>query len=209
MHRAITYSANNGLIFAASIVLASLVLVEDAIAYKLIGKDWKYKSNPMGEAFEICLTNAPDAAEQAIKDAAKAWEYSKFKFTFKASACSSDGKFPKENGTNQIDFGDLDIKTAPGATSPFATDTRITECDIRFNKSLSWHTAATAPPRDKWDLRSAAVHELGHCLGLDNVPENPFSNHPPPVMEESLGIKDKRRKLTQDDKNGRAAIYGN
>jgi hypothetical protein len=41
------------------------------------------------------------------------------------------------------------------------------------------------------------------------MPENPFSTVPPPVMEESLGIGQKRRILTQDDKNGRAAIYGN
>jgi hypothetical protein len=71
----------------------------------------------------------------------------------------------------------------------------------------SGEEAAHSPPSDKWDLRSAVVHELGHCLGLDNVAYNPFSDvHP--IMEESLGMAEKRRELTQDDKDGRAAIYG-
>jgi hypothetical protein len=201
------YSVNTGFFFLVLIALFGLLSAEHAFAYKLIGSDWKYNPNPMGKVFEICLTNAPGGAEQAIKDAAKVWEYPKFKFTFKASACSSGGQFPTDNGTNQIDFGALPVADAPGATKPFTTDTKITECDVRFNPGLTWHTGAGDPPADKWDLRSAVVHELGHCLGLGDTPENPFSTDPP-VMEKSLGIGQKRRTLTQDDKDGRAAIYG-
>jgi hypothetical protein len=202
------YGANVGLFFSVFIALFGLLPAKEAFAYKLIGSDWKYNSNPMGEVFEICLVNAPNGAEQAIKDAAKVWEYPKFKFTFKASACSSGGQFPTDNGTNQIDFGALPVANAPGATKPFTTDAKITECDVRFNPGLNWHTGSGDPPSDKWDLRSAAVHELGHCLGLGDMPENPFSTDPP-AMEATLGIGQKRRVLTQDDKNGRAAIYGN
>jgi hypothetical protein len=175
--------------------------------YRLIGSSWKYNANPMGKDLEFCLTNAPAGADQAIRAAAMTWNYPKFKFTFKTNGCSSGGQFPTKNGVNQIDFGSLPQTDAPGATKPWTEADKIVECDIRFNGGLSWHTATADPPQGKWDLRSAAVHELGHCLGLDNVPVNPFAD-PPPVMQENLGISEKRRDPSAEDKKGRQAIYG-
>ena len=121
---------------------------------------------------------------------------------------ADSGNFPVDNSVNQIDFGDLEQDSASGATKPFTDGAKITECDIRFNKKLNWNSTLSKPQADQWDLFSAALHELGHCLGLGDVPSNPFSDDPSPVMENSLAIGTMRRDLTTDDRAGRAAIYG-
>jgi hypothetical protein len=82
----------------------------------------------MGKNLEICLANAPNGAEQALREAAKVWDYAKFKFTFKANGCSSSGQFPLNNGVNQIDFGTLETADARAVTKPFTSGGNITEC---------------------------------------------------------------------------------
>lgn len=192
-------------------IALGLTQTSSALSFKKIGADWTYVANPMMYNLEICLDNAPPGADAVIKKAAVVWGYSKFKFSFDPNNCSSSGNFPVDNSVNQIDFGDLDVATAPGVTKPFIDGVKITECDIRFNKNLNWNSSLSQPKDDQWDLFSVALHELGHCLGLGDVPENPFGDPsvPPPVMEESLKVGTARRDLTPDDKAGRADIYGN
>ena len=189
-----------GLIFSASMTLASAVG-----AYGPLDLNWKHNPKPMGENFEICLTGAPSGAAAAIKRAAKTWSYGKFTFAFKANGCSSSSTFPKNNGVNQIDFGSLKNANAGGAAKPYGTKPKMAECDIRFNSTLTWHTATTDPTQRTWDLESAALHELGHCLGLGDIPENPFGDN---VVMEPLDVSEARRSLKTDDTEGREAIYG-
>jgi hypothetical protein len=179
---------------------------DDLPPYSLLAFNWKYQAKPMGKNFEICVTkDTPKGAEQAIRRAAATWSYEHFLFSFKATGCTSKGAFPLENGVNQIDFGTIDKPGAAGVSATFHSKADMTECDVRLSSQLQWNTATASPAEDRWDVESAVLHELGHCLGLGDVVANPFN---PRVMEESLSKGEERRALTKDDEAGRKAIYG-
>lgn len=69
-------------------------------------------------------------------------------------------------------------ETVQGYTQRCLTNTTggstITQIQITFEKTPEdfssgpdvWHTGATNPPSDEWDLRSIATHEAGHASGF-------------------------------------------
>lgn len=173
-----------------------------ARAYELIGLDWDYKASPMGEAWQVCTAGMPSNAATIIKRAAAVWNFSGFRFTFRANGCSSGGTFPRFNGVNQIDFG-------PRPSGVLATNVsigsggRAQECDMRFSNDVPFYVGTGPVPSGRIDLYSVAVHEFGHCLGLahSTVAQRP-------VMFPSFRFGENRRALKSDDRAGRAAIYG-
>ena len=60
-------------------------------AYELLGADWTYKSDPMGEPWQICIAGMPPGAEQIIRRAATVWNYRRFRFSFRSNGCSPSG----------------------------------------------------------------------------------------------------------------------
>jgi hypothetical protein len=95
MARAETYHRTTA---AISVVLV-ISLARVAGAFELVGWDWSFQKQPVEGRFVFCKTNAPAGASQAIRDAAKKWEYAKFKFSFDADAC------PASPPPNYIEFG--------------------------------------------------------------------------------------------------------
>ena len=172
-------------------------------AYRLIGLDWSYRSSPMGEAWEVCTAGMPSGAAAVIKRAAAVWNYTRFRFTFKANGCSSGGTFPRLNGVNQIDFGSRDPGVLATNVSIGGGEGRTQECDMRFARNVPWYVGTGRVPDGRFDLYSVAVHEFGHCLGLAHS-----TIQPPPVMYPSFRDGQARRTLRDDDRRGRAAIYG-
>jgi hypothetical protein len=177
-----------------------------AFSFEKGNSNWTHKgAQAMGEDFEICATGFPAGAVAKVKAAAAKWNYSKFKFTFKADGCSGTSTLGDADGINQVDFGVVGAPELAGAVSalypeqPFSD--KMIECDIRFNSASTWHTGNDNPPANKNDVFSTALHEFGHCLGL-------WDTTTAAVMEGALGPGQVRRDLTQDDKDGRAAIYG-
>jgi Matrixin len=79
------------------------------------------------------------------------------------------------------------------------------ECDMRFSNGFNWYTGTGTPPANQVDWWSVAIHEMGHCLGLDHEPR---ITDPKSVMYPSLAAGEVRRTLTPDDIAGRNAIYG-
>jgi hypothetical protein len=70
---------------------------------------------------------------------------------------------------------------------------------VHFNDSEVPWSIGQAP--FSYDVESAALHELGHILGLDH------SNVPGAVMSRPLSIREIRRVLTPDDLSGIRELY--
>jgi hypothetical protein len=79
-----------GLVAAAAVTTGG----GTAGAYRLNGLDWSYKGSPMGEAWEVCTAGMPSGAAAVISGPQAVWNYTRFRFTFKANGCSSGGTSP-------------------------------------------------------------------------------------------------------------------
>ncbi|HYD69913.1 matrixin family metalloprotease [Azospirillum sp.] len=188
------------------ILLIGTASANPALAYKKLGLAWK-DGKPQG--FTVCLKGAPPGALDRIKEAAQKWNYSKFKFTFEAEKCLDYASSGGADGTSYIEFTTI---TGPGTKPDDAGDAtprnpdaapHLKECDIRFNINKKWYTKATGTPAEgENDLLSVAMHEFGHCLGLQH------SEISGTVMRDHLLLSKTQRTLTQDDIDGRNDIYG-
>jgi hypothetical protein len=185
-----------------------LMLASNGSAYVLTGHDWSYQASPMGENWLVCGAGMPDGGVQRTKDGAAGWNDADFTFTFGVDACPSGGVYPSFNNVNQVDFGGgLGVGVLAQTTSWFFTSNpaATVECDMRFSNRFNWYTGTGTPPANQVDWWSVAIHEMGHCLGLDHEPR---ITDPKPVMYPSLEAGEIRRTLTPDDIAGRNAIYG-
>lgn len=177
-------------------------------AYNLTSVNWKYVTDPMGQDFQVCVANMPSGGVARTKEAAAEWNYAKFKFSFTSDGCSSGGSYPKANQVHQIDYGPLPGNPQANILAEtytwFKVNTpNVVECDMRFSNHAKWNTTKSDPKSDEYDWITVAAHEFGHCLGLAH------SGSSTAVMYDPTLLGTKRRKLTQDDKDGRAMIYGN
>jgi Matrixin len=186
------------------LVCAATFQSSASFAYNLFEFDWSYQKNPMQAAFVICEAGAPSGAADRIKQAAAKWNYAKFQFHFDKGRCLVDPPTTKPDGINYISF--VDLGKGPPALSDArqekAGSSKMIECDMRFHSQRKWYTGEGAPPSDSNDLLSVAMHEFGHCLGLNNVSEADV------VMNEKLDQGKTRRALAADDIAGRNKIYG-
>ncbi len=194
--------------FRLLVVGIGLLLAGSGSAYELLGTDWSYMANPMGEDWIVCPAGIPGSGVQRTKDGAFEWNYSEFTFTFGADACLSGGVYPTFNNVNQVDFGG---GLGPGVLAETAIwffpskPEDAVECDMRFSNTFSWYTGTGIPSGTQFDWWSVATHEMGHCLGLDHEAD---ITSPKPVMYPTIGPGEVRRTLTADDIAGRNAIYG-
>lgn len=92
------------------------------------------------------------------------------------------------------------------ACTPFGTDPSVAHTGpvgpgtfVHFDSSRAW-SAPGAEQADGLDLAQAALHELGHVLGLDHSPDELCVMYPEPSPA--------RRRLGRSDLAGLQALYG-
>lgn len=173
----------------------------DLFAYVKSDTDWTYQQNPVEQKLMFCDAGAPPGASDIVKTAASAWNYSRFSFTFAPDTCVGSDDFTirfgtVSNGTHAAETGTL----VPGTVT-----NQITKCAMVFDSSRSWNASMNDPSPVEDDLYSVALHEFGHCVGLDHS-DSPLA--PSSVMQSELGVGQKYRTLQADDIAGRNAIYG-
>ena len=118
------------------------------------------------------------------------------------------------NDLNNVLWGD-DVYGEPFgdavAVTPylyFASDNRIVEADVIFDRSQSWNSyrgnlRSASGGGTLYDLRRVALHEFGHVLGLSHPDDN--GQTVTAIMNRRVSNIDT---LQRDDTDGVAAIYG-
>lgn len=184
---------------------APLLLISSSHAFDPTGYEWKHQEKPVSEVFTVCMTGFPVEAKARLMEAAKEWNYENSTFSFGPDNCPLVTSFPPSapDGVLLIDMGPLlSGNIAETAVMGDTTSGYITECDIRFSSGHSWHFESGPAPNSQYDFLSVAIHEFGHCLGLDH------STTSSAVMYDIISPGTKNRTLGSDDIAGREFIYG-
>ncbi|MBM4387128.1 MAG: matrixin family metalloprotease, partial [Deltaproteobacteria bacterium] len=158
------------------------------------------------------ITDGSDikAVEESFSDWANI-TCSNFSFTKSGTTTSTD-VLPitgKMNGKNELiwvedskwKFGQWTL----GVTVPlYYYDGKIVESDIAFNGYLQkWSTTGNIY---KSDVKSVAIHEIGHMFGLQHVLSG-YTQSNPPTMAPYADPYLKSRTLEEDDKKGICFLY--
>jgi len=173
----------------------------DLFAFVKSGADWTYQEHPIEQMLMVCDAGAPPGASDIIKAAASQWNYSRFSFKFSPNTCVGSDDFTIRFGTTakEVDAAETDT-LVPGTVT-----NHITKCAMVFNSNRTWNATMNDPTPVENDLYSVALHEFGHCVGLDHS-DAPLA--PSSVMQSELGVGQTFRTLQPDDLAGRNSIYG-
>lgn len=103
-----------------------------------------------------------------------------------------------EEGTSAYTYYTVDY--------PVGSLNYIVECEINFNKNLTWYAGTGTCPNNALDFLSVAVHEIGHVFGFGEF-LNKYYNGIREPMYEITEPGEMHRYVTQDDIQGIHAIY--
>lgn len=189
------------------IVLCTLLINTTGHAFVIWGIDWNWLGgNPVSVGMKVNpnCTDATAPNELAtLQSAMNTWSNAGANFAFYYAGATSVTNYTN-NGQNDMCWnpsgggGALATTTAwyqPGTSN-------MTQCDVVFwDGGITWST--TTPSYFQYDVESVALHELGHCLGLDH------SQYNWAVMWYAIGGGEVQRTLSSDDIAGAIYIYGN
>jgi hypothetical protein len=197
----------------ASVVLAGLAISPTVFGYNLIGWYWR---NTTSVSFQTNVSSFPSRVgtatevENALVGALLTW----------GSEGDADFEFTHGGNTTQSNvYGDNTRRmmwlnqTASGGTLAVAQSngwgSTLTDCDIYFYSAngygqIDWSASATGAAWYELDLQYVALHESGHCAGLDH------SGNANAIMYASApsGTGPSDRSLHSDDRTGLQAMYG-
>lgn len=186
-------------------VLVLMLLIASAVgAYELKSARW-----PSNAANYRCDSGLSSAFCDSVKYGAERWNAvsgSPFRWLYSSGSQNIvksqgiDGKRGK--------LGRCDVTRLPSNPSI------LQKIGVVFDNAESWYTGSGTPSSSKYDVRSIATHEMGHCLGLEHTQKSRCKGDEDddPTMCEGLAFYDGEtylRTLETDDKNGVKARYPN
>ncbi len=188
-------------------ILCLLVGVQ-AQAFDTNGSSWGHLSKPRVVEFAVCDQGLGKEEKDRIAAALNEWSV-KDRLLLRiddSQQCDTNPKIGECLKINVIDRGPLtglapEFQTPGGATFRCTDKKKMLGCSIRISDSGAIFTGTGAVPKDKYDLMSVVLHEVGHCIGLAHSTESTA------VMFEGIELGKAKRAITSDDKAGRDALY--
>ncbi|TKJ41297.1 hypothetical protein CEE37_06425 [candidate division LCP-89 bacterium B3_LCP] len=191
---------------AVLILMGAFLCVSPASAYTLWGIDWVWLG---GSPVTVDMKVNPNCADASAPDELSSLEAAMYSWTT-AGANFAFNYAGYTSVTNHTYNGQNDICWNSGSSGGALATTgawnqpgtsNMIQCDVVFwDSGITWSTSW--PTFSQFDVESVAVHELGHCLGLDH------SQYNWAVMWYSIGWGEVQRDLSSDDIDGVLAIYG-
>ncbi len=196
-----------------SLALAALTLLLASPAAAFNAKDatWVWQDEPVADPF-LLNTSGDFAAlelEAAFTSALDAWSDAGSEFEWNYGGVTSDNSW---NYDGQLIAQGHDGSFGGGTLAvaqTWSTSTQILDCDIRFYTEndygpILWSTDPLGAPPGRFDFEYVAVHELGHCLGLDHSDDSAAVMY----AYATPGTGPEDRELSEDDVAGLVSIYG-
>lgn len=187
-----------------------------AFAYRLIGWDWSWMRSPLSTPFYVNVNSFPagvgttQQVTSALQNGMGTWAtegQSAFSFTYGGpttrTSFTADGTFISQYSNTTAGGGTLAVSQSWGQGG------QMTECDQRYYAanaygSINWSANPNGASWSEIDLQYTALHEYGHCAGLDHSSNRSAVMYP--TTSGGLGPAD--RHLHSDDVAGLQAMYG-
>ncbi|HMV68202.1 MAG TPA: matrixin family metalloprotease, partial [Myxococcota bacterium] len=195
--------------------VAGVLLAGPAAAYSLVSWNWAWMDHPLALPFDLDVASfAPvgpaGQVEAALRDALATWGReggSTFDYTGGART-TSDSWAADRRLVTWMDPGGTAGATLAVSQS-WGWGGEMTDCDQRFYLSnafgpITWSADPAGAAPGTYDLQYNAVHEYGHCAGINH------SSDPDAIMYASTpgGEQPADRHLRADDVAALQAIYG-
>jgi len=194
-------------------LLLGLAVPATAVSYSLTGTTWQWQDHAFEDPVRLDTGEWPADAgthaeiEDNIVDAMDEWNSIGIDLQYTYGGRISNG---------QVQFdGWWDIQHDPTDGSAFGSalayagtwywsDQTGNDCDIVFLSSnafgdVNWASSADDAGRGRYHIQPVALHELGHCIGLDHA-----SSTSAVMYAHYTGLDT----LASDDINGAIAVHG-
>ncbi len=193
-----------------AVAALALAVALPASAYSLTGAFWTWQDHPVEDPFALAVGDFPADAgdtgeiEDAFTNAMADWNGVGRDVALTYGGVVEDAVLDFD-GFPIIQYGSY---SGMGAALAFAgtwayDDGAAFDCDLVVLSAndygaIYWDADPAGPASGRYDLQAVALHELGHCLGLNH------SDSSSAVMYAYYGGL---RALSNDDTSGLAALY--